>query len=157
MPRYATIITDDDGQEIVSAIGEFEAAPQARAGRLEAVPAGVLIGMVRGGPVDAVGGFGFPLGTQGAGDRAVGVAAIRKAKVCLARADAVQPEATPAAPSATAKPETARPARQVKRLRKPARAKGRRKPGKAKAARARQAKAVKQPAGRAGHDGPTYG
>ena len=29
--RYATIITDDDGREVVSAIGVFEgAAPQAR-------------------------------------------------------------------------------------------------------------------------------
>ena len=107
--------------------------------------------MVRGGPVDAVGGFGFPLGTQGAGDRAVGVAAIQKAKACLARANAVQPEATPAVTSATAKPETARPAR------KPAKAKGRRKPGKAKAARARQANAVKRPAGRAGLDGAPHG
>lgn len=151
MPRYATIITDDDGQEIVSAIGEFEAAPQARVGRFEAVPAGVLIGMVRGGPVDAVGGFGFPLGSQGAGDRAVGVAAIQKAKACLARADAVEPEAAPAVPSAAAKPETAKPAR------KPAKAKGRRKPGKAKAARARQANTAKQPAGRAGLDGATHG
>jgi hypothetical protein len=61
MSRYATIITDDDGCEVVSAIGAFEgAAPPARVGRFEAVPAGVLIGMVRGGSVDAVGGFGFP-------------------------------------------------------------------------------------------------
>lgn len=152
MPRYASIITGDDGQEIVSAIGEFEAAPRARAGRLEAVPAGVLIGMVRGGPVDAAGGFGFPPGSQGAGGRAVGVAAIQKARAGLARADAVQREAAPTAPatsatSATAKPETTRPAR------KAAKAKGRRKPGKAKAVRARQAK----PAGRAGLDGVTYG
>ncbi|WP_192180045.1 hypothetical protein [Mesorhizobium amorphae] len=149
MPRYATIITDDDGQEIVSAIGEFEAAPQARAGRFESVPVGVLIGMVRGGPVDAVGGFGFPLGSQGAGDRAIGVAAIQKARAGLARADAVEPEATSTATLATAKPDTTRPAR------KPAKAKGRRKPGKAKAARSRQANTVKQPAG--GLDGATHG
>ncbi|MCV3209272.1 hypothetical protein OHD62_23645 [Mesorhizobium sp. YC-39] len=59
--RYATIITDDDGREVVSAIGQFEGAvPKGRVGHFEAVPAGVLIGMVRGGPVDAVGGFGFP-------------------------------------------------------------------------------------------------
>ncbi|MFW8695702.1 hypothetical protein ACOI9Y_34565, partial [Mesorhizobium japonicum] len=57
MPRYATIITDDDGRELVSAIGEFEGAPpQVRWGRVEAVASGVLIGMVR----DAGGGFGFP-------------------------------------------------------------------------------------------------
>ncbi|CAN7676741.1 hypothetical protein [Mesorhizobium sp. LjNodule214] len=151
MPRYATIITDDDGDEIVSAIGEFEAAPQARVGRFEQIAPGVLIGMVRGGPVDAVGGFGFPLGSQGAGDRGVGVAAIQNAKAGLARADAVEPEAAPAATSATAKPETARPAR------KAAKAKGRRKPGKAKAARARQANTVKRQAGRAGLDGATHG
>ncbi|MER8822572.1 hypothetical protein NKH70_22610 [Mesorhizobium sp. M0991] len=61
--RYATIITDDDGREVVSAIGEFAgAAPYARHGRFEQVAAGVRIGMVRGGTVDAVGGFGFPLG-----------------------------------------------------------------------------------------------
>ncbi|WP_146172590.1 hypothetical protein [Mesorhizobium helmanticense] len=60
MSRYATIISDDDGREVVSAIGLFEGVPQARVGRIEAVPSGVLIGMVRGGPVDAVGGFGFP-------------------------------------------------------------------------------------------------
>ncbi|MER9057567.1 hypothetical protein [Mesorhizobium sp. M0910] len=59
--RYATMITDDDGQEVVSAIGEFAgAAPYARIGRFELIAAGVRIGMVRGGTVDAVGGFGFP-------------------------------------------------------------------------------------------------
>ncbi|WP_246671739.1 hypothetical protein [Mesorhizobium sp. B2-2-3] len=57
MPRYATIITGDDGLEVVSAIGEFEgAAPQTRLGRIEQVATGVLIGMVR----DAAGGFAFP-------------------------------------------------------------------------------------------------
>ncbi|RUY30033.1 hypothetical protein EN978_20250 [Mesorhizobium sp. M7A.F.Ca.US.001.04.1.1] len=57
MSRYATIITDADGQEIVSAIGEFEgAAPQPRLGRVEQVAPGVKIGMVR----DAAGGFCFP-------------------------------------------------------------------------------------------------
>ncbi|MER8981081.1 hypothetical protein [Mesorhizobium sp. M0870] len=54
MTRYATIITDADGQEIVSAIGEFEgAAPQPRLGRVEQVAPSVKIGMVR----DAAGGF----------------------------------------------------------------------------------------------------
>ncbi|TGU42273.1 hypothetical protein EN795_35435 [bacterium M00.F.Ca.ET.152.01.1.1] len=61
MLRYATIITADDGAEIVSAIGEFEGAgPPRRNGRVEQVAPGVRIGMVRGGPVDAVAGFGFP-------------------------------------------------------------------------------------------------
>ncbi|WP_296743443.1 hypothetical protein [Mesorhizobium sp.] len=61
MPRYATIITADDGAEIVSAIGEFEGSHMPlRSGRVEEVAPGVLIGMVRGGPVGAVAGFGFP-------------------------------------------------------------------------------------------------
>jgi hypothetical protein len=45
--RYATIITDDDGREVVSAIGEFEGAPDARHGHFELVAADVRIGMVR--------------------------------------------------------------------------------------------------------------
>ena len=46
MTRYATIITDADGQEIVSAIGEFEGTePQPRLGRIEQVAPGVKIGM----------------------------------------------------------------------------------------------------------------
>ncbi|MER9348638.1 hypothetical protein [Mesorhizobium sp. M0227] len=54
MTRYATIITDADDQEIVSAIGEFEgAAPQPGLGRVEQVAPSVKIGMVR----DAAGGF----------------------------------------------------------------------------------------------------
>ncbi|RUV08506.1 MAG: hypothetical protein EOR97_24550 [Mesorhizobium sp.] len=54
MYRYATIITDADGQEIVSAVGQFEgAASLPRLGCAEQVAPGVKIGMVR----DAVGGF----------------------------------------------------------------------------------------------------
>ncbi|MBZ9960835.1 MULTISPECIES: hypothetical protein [unclassified Mesorhizobium] len=69
MPRYATIITGDDGLEVVSAIGEFEgAAPQTRLGRIEQVATGVLIGMVR----DAAGGFAFPQATIHSG--AIGLA-----------------------------------------------------------------------------------
>ncbi|MER9761212.1 hypothetical protein [Mesorhizobium sp. M0138] len=76
--RYATIITDDDGREVVSAIGVFEgAAPQARIGRIEPVVPGVLIGMVRGGPVDAIGGFGFPRGAHDA--RAIARASLKAA------------------------------------------------------------------------------
>ncbi|WP_292533669.1 hypothetical protein, partial [Mesorhizobium sp.] len=61
MPRYATIITGDDGAEIVSAIGEFASFGEPpRTSRVEAVAPGVRIGMVRGGPVDAIAGFGFP-------------------------------------------------------------------------------------------------
>ncbi|TGR28811.1 MULTISPECIES: hypothetical protein [unclassified Mesorhizobium] len=86
MPRYATIITGDDGLEVVSAIGEFDgAAPQARLGRVEAVAPGVLIGMVR----DASGGFCFP--RAGIDSRAVGLA-MAKLK---ARAGAAKPAARP--------------------------------------------------------------
>ncbi|WP_095091379.1 hypothetical protein [Mesorhizobium sophorae] len=79
MRRYATIITDDDGREVVSAIGEFEgAAPQPRLGLIEQVALGVQIGMVRGGPVDAAGGFGFVLGSLGSSDLATGAARLMK-------------------------------------------------------------------------------
>ncbi|TGU89135.1 hypothetical protein EN794_045335 [Mesorhizobium sp. M00.F.Ca.ET.151.01.1.1] len=85
MPRYATIITGDDGLEVVSAIGEFDgAAPQARLGRVEAVAPGVLIGMVR----DASGGFCFP--RAGIDSRAVGLAMAK-----LKRAGAAKPAARP--------------------------------------------------------------
>lgn len=79
MRRYATIITDDDGREVVSAIGAFEgAAPQPRLGLIEQVAPGVLIGMVRGGPVDAAGGFGFGLGSLGGSHLAIGAARLMK-------------------------------------------------------------------------------
>ncbi|MDX8526311.1 hypothetical protein RFM68_17565 [Mesorhizobium sp. MSK_1335] len=113
MPRYATIITADDGAEIVSAIGEFEGASLPRRnGRVEQVAPGVRIGMVRGGPVDTVAGFGFP--RQGPGPSAV--------RAVTAKLQAM------VAPAAVAKPA------------KPARARPRRKPAhkvrKAKAAKA---------------------
>jgi hypothetical protein len=80
--RYATIITDDDGREVVSAIGEFEgAAPQPRLGRIEQVAPGVLIGMVR----DAAGGFCFP--QAGIDRHAVGLVMAR----LRARAGAAKP------------------------------------------------------------------
>jgi len=82
--RYATIITDDDGREIVSAIGAFEgAAPRPRLGRIEPVASGVLIGMVR----DAGGGFSFEL--PGVGANAVSLAMAR----LKARAAAPKPSA----------------------------------------------------------------
>lgn len=62
--------------------------PQLRAGRIEAVPPGVLIGMVRGGPVDAVGGFGFP--QAGASGSIVGLVRAR----LKALPEAVKPEAS---------------------------------------------------------------
>ncbi|WP_189557157.1 hypothetical protein, partial [Mesorhizobium sp. M4B.F.Ca.ET.089.01.1.1] len=96
MPRYATIITADDGSDTVSAIGIFEgAARPLRPGCVEEVAPGVLIGMVRGGPVDPVGGFGFPLGAQGG--RMIGIAR-------MARPDRREPAAAPieAAPTGAA-------------------------------------------------------
>ena len=65
--RYATIIEGNEGEEIVSAIAQMEgAAPEPRSNaKVEKVADGVMIGMVRGGPVDSVGGFGFPEGSAG--------------------------------------------------------------------------------------------
>jgi hypothetical protein len=104
--RYATIITDDDGREVVSCIGEFVGgAPDVRVGRVERVPPGVLIGMVRA--IDAATGFGFPAGSPGADGRAVGIAAANPHAP-------LQPPAAdfpaPAASSSTTTPEPARPA-----------------------------------------------
>ncbi|UVK37655.1 hypothetical protein LHFGNBLO_004727 [Mesorhizobium sp. AR10] len=124
--RYATIITDDDGLDVVSAIGEFEgAAPAAHLGRVEQVAPGVLIGMVRGGPVDAVGGFGFPL--LGVNGHAVGIA---RAKL----------KALPAAKPDTANRKKAKPARRKSRKAKAA-----------KARPARQAAGSEEPAGVLAH------
>lgn len=102
MPRYATIITGDDGREIVSAIGEFEgAAPQVRLGRVEQVAPGVRIGMVR----DAAGGFCFE--QPGVSGNAVSLAMARlKARVV--------------APVAAAKPKRAKRAKKKNRSRKQA-------------------------------------
>lgn len=65
--RYATIITGNEGEEIISAIAQMEGAPpEVRShAKVEKVADGVLIGMVRGGTVDAVGKWGFPAGTSG--------------------------------------------------------------------------------------------
>ncbi|BAV46439.1 hypothetical protein MesoLj113a_34710 [Mesorhizobium sp. 113-1-2] len=108
--RYATIITDDDGAEIVSAIGAFEgAAPQPRLGRVELVAPGVLIGMVR----DAAGGFGFP--QAGIGGQAIGLVLARlKAQASVAK------RAGAAKPAAAAKPKRAKRAKKKIRSRKPA-------------------------------------
>ena len=77
---YATIIPGDDGTEVVSTIGQFEGGvPQVRTGKVEQVADGVLVGMVRGGPVDSVDGFGFPDGAPGASGRAVGIAKANEA------------------------------------------------------------------------------
>jgi hypothetical protein len=107
--RYASIIIDDDGREVVSAIGQFEgAAPQGRAGHFEPVAAGVRIGMVRGGPVDAVGGFGFPW----AGISTGAVSIVRATLKALPDAGPVKrgttAEAKPDAASRPHKPRSAR-------------------------------------------------
>ena len=107
MPRYATIITADDGAEIVSAIGEFEGSSLPRSsGRVEQVAPGVRIGMVRGGPDEAVAGFGFP--RQGLGPSAVRTVTA-KLKAMAAQAAGAQPART-----ARAKPRR-KPARKVRK------------------------------------------
>ncbi|MDX8452818.1 hypothetical protein RFM98_08625 [Mesorhizobium sp. VK9D] len=109
MPRYATIIIADDGAEIVSAIGEFEGASLPRH-NVEQVAPGVRIGMVRGGPVDAVAGFGFP--RPGLGPSA--------ARAATAKLKAMAAPATVAGP---AKPARAKPRRKpVRKVRKSAKA-----------------------------------
>ncbi|SDA88993.1 hypothetical protein [Mesorhizobium qingshengii] len=110
--RYATIIIDDDGREIVSAIGEFEgAAPRTRLGRVEQVASGVLIGMVR----DAAGGFSFPQ----AGTGGLAMARLRAGAAKPAR---VAKPAQAAKPAGTTRPKRARKARKKSaRSKKPAR------------------------------------
>ncbi|MET3577634.1 hypothetical protein ABID19_000649 [Mesorhizobium robiniae] len=118
--RYATIITDDDGREVVSAIGQFEGtAPQGRAGHFEPVSPGVLIGMVRGGPVDAAGGFGFPL----AGVSGSAVSVVRAALKALSATGRAK-----SGSMAVAKPGTARRPRKPKAKRAGKRAKSRTRP-----------------------------
>ncbi|RWA60305.1 hypothetical protein [Mesorhizobium sp.] len=124
MPRYATINTADDGSDIVSAIGIFEgAARPLRPGCVEEVVPGVLIGMVRGGPVDPVGGFGFPLGAQGG--RMIGIA--RMARPDRREPAAARVEAAPTGAAASAEGDAPKP---VRKPAKPRRAKSgkRRKP-----------------------------
>src|SRR5438105_9785975 len=103
--RYATIITDDDGREIVSAIGAFEGAPpRPRLGRVEPVASGVLIGMVR----DAAGGFCFE--QSGVDANAVALAMARlKAQAGVAK------RAGAPGPAATARPKRAKRAKVAKR------------------------------------------
>ncbi|HYF57221.1 MAG TPA: hypothetical protein VEA41_23430 [Salinarimonas sp.] len=78
--RYATIVKNDAGEEEVSVISQMEGVPPEirsdlkKTVKVEKVPDGVLIGMVRGGKKDAVGGFGFPENsTDSAADRGNGV------------------------------------------------------------------------------------
>ena len=59
--RYAIIVTTDDGEDEVSDIKLMEGSPPEpdSDAKVEEIEAGVQIGMVRGGPRAAVGGFGF--------------------------------------------------------------------------------------------------
>ncbi|TIL22675.1 MAG: hypothetical protein E5Y88_26360 [Mesorhizobium sp.] len=109
--RYATIIADDDGREVVSAIGQFEGAAPVRHGRVEHVPAGVQIGMVRGGAVDAAGGFGFPL--AGVSDNAVSV--VRAALKAQTGSGKAKPEAA----SRPRKPKAKRAGKRAKSRKRP--------------------------------------
>ncbi|UDL89485.1 hypothetical protein LGH82_31270 [Mesorhizobium sp. PAMC28654] len=116
--RYATIITDDDGREVVSGIGQFEGAtPELPAGRVEAVGAGVLIGMVWGGPVDAFGGFGFPSGSAGVEGPAIGLAWPSKPR------PEAKPEVVPGAAAAQGPKRAARKARAKPKRKKPGKGK----------------------------------
>ncbi|UCI06285.1 hypothetical protein [Mesorhizobium sp. B1-1-8] len=118
MPRYATIITADDGHEVVSAIGEFEGLPR-RAGCVEEIAPGVRIGMVRSGSVEGVAGFGFP--HQGIDARAIGIVT---AKLKAGSEPGPLQQAASSGEPASPKPRRAKPRK------KPAR----RKAGKARAA-----------------------
>lgn len=70
--RYATIIKDNDGNDLVSNIAQIEGNPSQPGGNARLVKVGdaVKIGMVRGGPVDKADGFGFPEGTPSTGAKA---------------------------------------------------------------------------------------
>lgn len=62
--RYATIITDDDGNEVISNIALLEGKPeQPRSGKIVKVGDGPKIGMVKGGTLEASDGWGFPDGS----------------------------------------------------------------------------------------------
>ncbi|RWE56022.1 MAG: hypothetical protein EOS25_31050 [Mesorhizobium sp.] len=115
--RYATIIIDDDGREVVSAIGQFEGVPDARRGRVEPVADGVRIGMVRGGSVDAVGGFGFAVGAPGIDAGALGMVRARLKQVSQPAAEATE-GATGAARAPRAKPR--KKPRKARRAARPA-------------------------------------
>lgn len=110
MPRYAAIITADDGAEIVSAVGAFEGAdPPRRTGRVEQVAPGVRIGMVRGGPVDAVAGFGFP--RQGLDASVVRAATAKLKAIASPAVDGEPPRRVKPRKKPARKPRKARPAK----------------------------------------------
>ncbi len=61
--RYATLVKDNDGREVVSNISLMEGnTPEIRKdsdAKVVKVPDGVKIGMVKGGKHGAVGGYGY--------------------------------------------------------------------------------------------------
>lgn len=90
--RYAILIEDGEGNTVVSEIKQMEGSAPDVGGHAQAVkvPDGVLIGMIKGGTVDKVGGYGFPEGTAGKENRSpVGVVkADEPAKAKPAKGDA---------------------------------------------------------------------
>ena len=75
MARYATTLFQDDGIEVISSIAEtstiYEVGPiessrfhDVIVGHREIVPANVKIGMVRNGPQEPVGEWGWLLGSN---------------------------------------------------------------------------------------------
>lgn len=73
--RYATLVKDNDGREVVSNISLMQGTtPEIRKdsdAKVVKVADGVKIGMVKGGKHGAVGGFGWddPLDASGAEDK----------------------------------------------------------------------------------------
>jgi hypothetical protein len=61
--RYATIIQDEDGREVISNISLFEGKPEQPRGdaKLVKIGDGPKIGMVKGGKGEAADGWGFPI------------------------------------------------------------------------------------------------
>ena len=108
--RFATIVEDEAGVEIISTIGQFEGGPpDVRFGHVEQVAPDVMIGMVRGGKKDAAGEWGFPEGTPGAEGRANEVAkndakAARGAKTAKAGKPGKGKGAEPKEPTPPAEP-----------------------------------------------------
>lgn len=85
--RYATIVANDDGKDEISIISlmdgtepEFNVDAVDRGYKLEKAEDGWQIGMVRGGDVKAVGGFGFEDALSAAGRSDTGVTRIADTK-----------------------------------------------------------------------------
>lgn len=85
--RYAVILTNDDGKDVISEIKlmegtepEFNVDAADRGYKLEKAEDGWQIGMVRGGSVKAVGGFGFEDALSAAGRSDAGVTRIADTK-----------------------------------------------------------------------------